>query len=224
MTTYEREDALVERNEAGLANRIETSGAYVGRIVLARERIAGTGTKGIDLAFEADDGRVARNMTLWIERANGERIPYFYGLLSSLMVCLGLDKITSSQALVEEWNPESGQRQAVQREVFSELTDRPLGIVLQREESTWEGQARVAMKPVGFFDPRDRSVASEILDGSRAGKGLDRLLQTLKEKVIRSSSLAGDDFTKPATGPAPSFNQPARPEVVDNFADEDIPF
>jgi len=218
MTTYTRDDALLERNEGSGPARIETSGVYVGRLTLARERIASTGTKGIEFNFESEDGRVARNMTLWIERANGERIDYFFGLLSSLMVCLGLDRVETSSSLVEEWNPESGRREAVQREVFADLADKPLGIVLQREESTWEGQPRVQMKPVGFFDPSDRSMAGEILDGSRSGKGLAKLESSLKERVVRQPAAPVDDFSSPPPRPAASAR------VDEGFVDDDIPF
>jgi hypothetical protein len=211
MTSYTRDDQLAVQPETTFGGKIETSGAYIGRLTLAREKTAKTGTRGIEFTFEADDGRIARFLSLWIARANGEKIEYPFSLLSALMACLDVKKIDSSSASVDEWNPATGSWAPGEAQVFPDLMNKPVGIVLQREEREWEGRIQVSMKIVQFFDPADRSTPGEIMSGNRSGRALDKMVSNLRETVVRSDAL-------PAGG-APSGGG--------NFAeidDDDVPF
>ncbi len=226
MTTYMCDDGLAVKLDAGVGVKIETSGAYVGHFSLARERVAGTGTKGIEFVFETDEGQMARNLSLWLVRATGERIEYFHGLLSALMVCLGLKQIDTSTATLELWDRDQGGRVATQAEVFAALMNQPIGVVLQREEREWEGQLQVSMKLIEFFDPADRSTATEILNGARSGKALERVLENLKDRVAPPPSRRDDFQSPPLSASAPA--RVAEPSVVSSpdasFDDQDIPF
>ena len=226
MTTYLCDEGLAVQMEAGVGVKIETSGAYVGHFSLARERVAGTGTKGIEFVFETDEGQVARNLALWLTRATGERIEYFHGLLSALMVCLGLKQIDTSATTVELWDRDQGGRVATQVEVFAKLMNQPIGVVLQREEREWEGQLQVSMKLVEFFDPADRSTATEILNGARSGKALDRVLQNLKDRVARPAAPRDDFQSPPLSGSAPvrAMEPSVVPSTDVSFDEGDIPF
>ena len=200
MTSYTRDDQLAVQPESTFGGKIETSGAYTGRLTLAREKVAKTGTKGIEFTFEADDGRVARYLTLWVARANGEKIEYPFSLLSALMTCLDVARIDSTSTTVDEWNVAQGGWAPAQAEVFEDLMNKPIGVVLQREEREWEGKTYVSMKIVEFFDPRDRSTPGEIMSGQRSGASLDRLVSNLRETVKRhdappaSSAESGGGF------------------------------
>lgn len=185
MTSYTRDDQLAVQPETTFGGRIETSGAYIGRLTQAKERTAKTGTKGLEFTFEADDGRVARYLTLWVARANGEKIEYPFSLLSALMACLDIKSIESVADTVEEWNPATGAWEATPAQVFPMLLNKPIGLLLQREEREWEGRSFVSMKIVQFFDPRDRSTPAEILSGQRSGHALDKMAANLKEAVVR---------------------------------------
>lgn len=213
MTRYQRDDQLAVQAEGRFGGRIETSGAYTGRLTLAKERTARTGTKGIEFTFESDDGQIARYLTLWVARDNGERIEYGYGLLSALMTCLGLDAIESKPDTLDEWQADSGQWLPAQVEVFESLMHKPIGVLLQREERVWEGRTQVGMKIVEFFDPRDRRTAAEILDDERQAQSLDRLVANLRERVVRA-------YTPPAGAAAAAA---VGGGLVD-LADDDIPF
>lgn len=226
MTSYLRDEGLALQLEAGVGVKIETSGAYVGHFSLARERVAGTGTRGIEFVFETNEGQIARALSLWLTRATGERIEYFHGLLSALMVCLGLKQVDSSEATVELWDRDQGGRVATQVEVFAALMNQPIGVVLQREEREWEGQLQVSMKLVDFFDPADRSTATEILNGSRAGKALDRVLKNLKDRAA-SPAAPRDEFQSPpltTTVPVRAVESRVDPSPDVSFDDSDIPF
>lgn len=213
MTTYQRDDQLAIQAEGKFGGRIETSGAYTGRFTLAKERIARTGAKGIEFTFESDEGQIARYLTLWVARANGERIEYGYGLLSALMTCLGLESIESRPDTLDEWHADTAQWLPAQVEVFEPLMNKPIGVLLQREERVWEGRTQVGMKIVEFFDPRDRRTAAEILNNERQAQSLDRLAANLRERVVRT-------YTPPPGTPAGAAGGGG---LVD-IADDDIPF
>lgn len=211
-TSYTRDDQLAAQPEATFAGKIESSGAYIGRLTIARERTAKTGTRGIEFNFEADDGRVARYLNLWVARANGEKIEYPYSLLSALMVCLGVQKIESNAATIEEWNPATSSMEPHDCLVFSDLMNKPIGILLQREEREWEGKTYVSMKIVQFFDPNDRSTPAELLSGNRGAGALDKMVSRLKEAVVRHD--------EPPTGAAPTSPAGGAPDIDD----DDVPF
>jgi len=210
MTSYTRDDQLAVQAEGKFGGKIETSGAYTGRLTLAKERIAKTGTKGLELTFESDEGQTARYLSLWVSRVNGDKIDYGYGLLSALMTCLGLKSIDSAPTTLDEWHADTSQWLPAQVEVFESLMNKPIGLLLQREERTWEGRTQVSMKIVEFFDPRDRRTAAEILAGTREAQSLDRLAANLRETLVRA-------YTPPA-GAAPSS------AGFSDIGDDDIPF
>lgn len=212
MTTYQRDDQLATQAEGRVGARIETSGAYTGRFTLAKERIARTGAKGIEFTFESDEGQLARYLTLWVTRANGERMDYGYGLLSALMVILGLDQVESRPAVIDEWQADTGQWLPTQVEVFDALMNKPIGVLLQREEREWEGRTQVGMRIVEFFDPRDRRTAAEILANAREAQSLNRLIASLRPSVMRSAA------SVPATPAGAASSSLA------DFAEDDIPF
>lgn len=214
MTTYQRDDQLAIQAEGRFGGRIETSGAYTGRLTLAKERIARTGSKGIEFTFESDEGQIARYLTLWVARANGERIEYGYGLLSALMTCLGLEAIESKPDTLDEWQADTAQWLPVQVEVFPSLMNKPIGILLQREERVWEGRTQVGMRIVEFFDPRDRRTAAEILNHERVPQSLQRLVANLRASVTRAVAPPAAAATTGAAGSA---------GLVD-LVDDDIPF
>ncbi len=213
MTTYQRDDQLATQAEGRVGARIETSGAYTGRFTLAKERIARTGTKGIEFTFESDEGQLARYLTLWVTRANGERMDYGYGLLSALMVILGLNQIESKPAVIDEWQADTGQWLPSQVEVFDALMNKPIGVLLQREEREWEGRTQIGMRIVEFFDPRDRRTAAEILANAREAQSLNRLVASLRPSVMRSAAPV-------AAAPAGT----ATSSGLADFAEDDIPF
>jgi len=210
MTTFIRDDKLAVQPEAGFGAKIETSGAYVGRFTLAKERIARTGTIGIEFSFEADDGQMARYLTLWVARASGEKIEYPYGLLSALMVCLDVDRVDTTPATVDEWDQSVGARVPTRVDAYAALMNKPIGIVLQREERVWEGKTYVSMKIVEFFAPEDRRTPAEILADTHAAQALGKLVANLREKIVRTD--------------APPVNAEGGPATGGVFIEDDIPF
>lgn len=226
MTTFERDDSLVVATaDGGGSRQIETSGPYVGVFTQAKQRVAKTGTKGIEFSFEATDGASARYMTLWVERANGERIAYSYGVLSGLMLCLGLKSITSAQVVSEEWDASVGARVPTKIEAYPDLINRQIGVLLQREEQEWDGKLRTNMRIVDFFHPASRQTPSEVLGGTGATGQLDQLIASLKDRIVRAPPPAAmaAPVVAAAVAAAPSPTRFGQPAAID-LGDDDIPF
>ncbi len=215
MTSYTRDDQLAVQPETNVGGKIEASGAYVGHFTLAKERTAKTGTKGIEFNFEAEDGRVARYLTLWLTRANGEKIEYPYSLLSALMTCLNVKRIDSTPATVDEWSAAASMMMPTEVQSFPDLMHKPVGVLLQREERLWEGKTYVSMRIAQFFDPSDRSTPGEIIAGTRAGHALDRLVGNLRETVIRNDAPPAEAVTSSNSGSSGVFG---------DITDDDVPF
>ncbi len=212
MTSYTRDDQLAVQPEGKFGGKIETSGAYTGRLTLAKERTAKTGTKGLEFTFESDEGQQARYLSLWVERANGDKIDYGYGLLSALMTCLGVKAIESTTTTLDEWQADTSQWLPAEVQVFESLMNQPIGLLLQREERVWEGKTQVSMKIVEFFDPRSRRTPAEILTGESVPQALERLAAGLRESVVRAyTPPAGSSTRSPDNG-------------FSDIADDDIPF
>lgn len=225
MSKFERDDTLIAAAESNAGAPIETSGAYVGVFSQAKQRVAKTGTKGIEFTFESTEGAVARYLTLWVERANGERIDYSYGLLSGLMACLELKQIESAAVVSEEWSNSVGARVPTEIETYPELINRQVGVLLQREEQEWEGRTRVSMRIVDFFNPASRQMPAEILTGTVDSGQLDRLTGGLKDKILRAAppSMAASSNASNNSGSSYDSQVSVGPKY-DEFGAEDIPF
>jgi len=154
-----------------------------------------------------------RRFTRRIARANGEKIEYPYSLLSALMACLDVKSIDSTPTTVDEWNAASGMWAPAEAQVFEALMNKPIGVLLQREERLWEGRTYVSMKIVQFFDPRDRSTPAEIMSGNRSGQALEKMVGNLRETVVRADP--------PPTGAAPAGGSSNSFSDID---DDDVPF
>ena len=222
MTTYTRDDQLAVQPETNVGGRIETSGAYVGHFTLAKEKTAKTGTKGIEFNFEVEDGRTARYLSLWLTRANGEKIEYPFSLLSALMACLNVKNIESTPATVDEWDAAASMMMPTEVQTFPDLMHKPIGVLLQREERLWEGKTYVSMKIAQFYDPSDRSTPAEIISGNRAGHALDKLVGNLRETVVRNDAPPADAM--PSTGTSTSSTSAGNANPFSAIDEDDVPF
>jgi hypothetical protein len=224
MTSYTRDDQLAVQPETNVGSRIETSGAYVGHFTLAKEKTAKTGTKGIEFNFECEDGRVARYLSLWLTRANGEKIEYPYSLLSALMACLNVKNIETTPAVVDEWDAAASTMMPTEAQTFPELMNKPIGVLLQREERLWEGKTYVSMKISQFYDPSDRSTPSEIISGKRSGQALDKLVGNLRETVVRNDAPPADAMLGSRTPSSSSNPGTSKSDPFAAIDDDDVPF
>lgn len=197
---------------------INESGAYVGTITVAKEAQARTGTTGIELTFETNDGLKAPYLTLWTRNANGEPI-FGEKQLHALMTCLKVESINSVERVIKQYDPDLRREVDEPANVYPELMNKPVGLILQREEYyNRNSELKARMSFFAPFEASTRKTASEILDQSDA-KQVDKILSSLYDKPAQAQSSNQTAAERAASQEAGQ----AKGLPADNF-DDDIPF
>lgn len=163
--------------QANANNYIEETGKYIGHIVTAEATKSRNGTDGIEISFKSNAGQMANFLTLWTYNAEGKDL---YGLkvFNALMVCAELQSITPQQSTITD---ATGTQRAAT--IFPELSNRPIGLVLQKEFYTKnDGSDGSRFNIYAPFHPQSEKMAKEILDGVSAPKALASLVATLSDK------------------------------------------
>jgi hypothetical protein len=198
---------------AGAGTRITETGKYVGQITVAASVVSSQkGSEGIEVSFEAEDGRTADYMTIWTHSKDGAELPGFR-MLNALMTCMKVRELKASKGTV----PDGRNGAAKEAFVYPALCQR-VGLLLQRENYiNGRGVDGFKFDIVLPFDAQTGQSAAEILNRETDAAQVDRIASTLKDKAPRN---------KPAGGsPHASFGHPANggskglPDM-----DEDIPF
>jgi hypothetical protein len=190
---YDEESAGKADN---VASRIDTSAAYIGKFksvnaMKSREK----GTEGVHFEFESPGGGNAA-FDLWTKKADGEAV-FGANQLSAMMAVLGLKGLKSVPGTFEGW--EDGKRAEISGEVFPDLVDKDIGLVLQKELYTkGDGKEAFRMNLFGVFRASDRLTASEIKDKKTKPEKIEKMLRGLKTKDSRTAAAA--EPSQPAVG------------------------
>lgn len=166
--------------------RIDETGKYVGTFIRAEEVTSSRGTKGVEFTFKADDGRTADYLTIWTINDQGKQL-HGYKQLMALMTCLKVKKITPKTATIEKYDSASRSKQQVQANVFPELMNKPIGLLLQREE--YEKSAGGIGTKMALFAPFEAGTeftASEILDKAIKPELLAKMVAGLRDRPLRN--------------------------------------
>lgn len=192
--------------------RITETGQYIGKFTRAEAVTSKKGTEGVEFSFESDDGQSADYLTLWTYNTDGKEL---FGLkfLNAIMTCMKVKAMTPKKATVEKWDASVSQRAPVEATVFPELMDKPIGLLLQREQYLKnDGGIGEKMGIAGMFESTTLFTASEILDKAKTPEKLAKKALSLKDKLIDATQKA----RVPAAAPAGSGS------IAD--MDDDIPF
>lgn len=188
MTTYalNTEEAKAAEYTGG---RIEESGKYIGKFTRAEDIKAQSGAVGIEFAFETPEGQrtICNIYTL-----NKDGQPIFgRKMLMALMTCMKVRNIEATRAQVKKWDRDAGAEKVVEASVFKDLQDKPVGLLLQREEyEKRDGSIGVKMNIAGCFDSSTELVASEILDKRTKPEVLPKMLASLRDKPLKAGGSA----------------------------------
>jgi len=206
MTTYKLNADKAKSSDTPANSRINETGAYKGIFTIAKKITANSGTQGIEFNFQDESGATANWLRLYTIKSDGTEV-FGYGLLMSLMTCLKLRELESSEITIEQWDKNANAKVPVDIENFDALCNQTVGVLLQK---VLKDNDKYSFNIVGFYS-EDGKTASEILDKKDAGS-LANKVKYLKDKDERTS----DTF-------APS---PAHAPAAGGFADmaDDIPF
>lgn len=164
---------------------ITESGAYRGIFTLAEKVLSDKGTNGIELTFLSNTGQMARYLTLWTVNSRGEPI-YGYKQLCGLMTILKLQTINPTPATIDKWNRDHKKEMPTQVTIFEELMNKPIGVVLQREEYL-RGDGTIGEKANlrFFFDPESNATVTEVVNGDQVvGERLKNIVGSIKDKML----------------------------------------
>ena len=193
-----------------MGGRIDETGKYTGLFTRAENVMSTKGTKGVEFSFKSDDGRSADFLTLWTVNNEGKEL-YGYKALMAIMTCLKVRSLSPVRQQVEKYDFELNAKTMVDAEVFQELMNKPIGLLLQREEYRGNnGGVKSKMVIAVPFDPATNFTASEILDKAAKPEALEKILARLRDRPLK----------EPANQPS---SQPAQAAAYDDF-DDSIPF
>lgn len=193
---------------------INDTGKYVGKFTRAEKLVSATKkTDGIGFTFKADDGRETR-FDIWTYNADGKPLS---GLnqVNAIMACLQVRELTVISHPVRRW--ENNQEVTVDGEVFPELQNKPIGLLLRSEEyekmsnGVATGQVGKRMGLFAIFQAATELMASEILSRKTKPEQLGKVIGLLADKPLRN---------RPAAGASGADN--GRPMSMDDL--DDIPF
>lgn len=198
---------------------LDTTGKYFGVITRAEVITSSQGTEGVELAFRARDGRDANYIQLWTFNKSGESLQGLK-VLNALMAVLKLRNINPVKGPVEKMD--DGKKVVVQAELLPDLMNKPVGLVLQREEYIKDNrQTGYRMLLIAPFCAETERTASEVLSQAREPKALTKIIEWLADKPVRHA--------KPRTGQAHAASyaaqHPGAPLAPSaNDFNDDIPF
>lgn len=223
---------------------IDKKGAYKGSIKMAKQITSAKGVAGVEISFESDSGQKANYLTMYTHyvATPDTKLPG-YNALMALMTCVKLRGLNATTNTITEYDFES--RADVQRpaEVYVDLLDARIGVVLRNEPYIGQdGNLKNSMKPVCFFNYQTDQVAKEILEKAEP-EILERIIANLADKPLPDSfpqtappPLEPERMSAPPiNSPMPSFDPqpaplPATPAPdyfksnASQITNEDMPF
>jgi len=219
MYTIDKQAAIESDNLGGY---ITESGKYIGKFTRAERLVSPrSGADGVGFTFESQ-GRTCR-FSLWIQNKTGSEQYHGWKQLNGIMTCLGIRQLSTIQGQVERFNFETRKNEKIAAEIFPDLLEKPIGLVLQKKEykkmkdgyetgeTAWQPEMLIA------FRATDEFTASEIMLQAKEPRRLPAVLATLVDKAL-------PDRARPATAHASAPATPAASSGFDNDIDGDIPF
>lgn len=170
-------------------NRLDATGEYIGTFLYVIARKARSGTDGVELHFVERATKREAKITLWTHKADGEPLSGF-NTLQALMTCFQLRNIRAVPQRVELYDAKTKAKQVQEVDVYPDLMNRPIGLLLQRAPEEYrsdQGELKVANKLELYaaFQPDTRLVASEILQRTQQPEKLDKMKAGLKDRPLK---------------------------------------
>lgn len=193
----------------GQPGRIDEKGAYVGQFVRAEHVVSKKGSEGIEFSFKADDGRTADYLNIWIASASGDEL-FGRRILDALMTCTRTKTLTSVEGMVRKYDRAAGTEVTSSAAIFPELMNRPIGLLLVREEyAKNDGGTGWKMSISGCFEAATQKTPREVLENLSA-EMLPKIVETLRDRPLKNRP----ESSAPSSAPSATFAD----------MDDDIPF
>ena len=207
-------DTGAAKSAETIGKYIRETGKYKGKFTRAELMISTTkGSRGIEFDFVSDDGKEC-TLQIWTHSGTGEAYSGI-NMVNAIMTCLSLRAIQPKQMQVEKYDYDSKQKVRANVEAFPDLMNKPVGLLLQKEISEYNGKDKTKMLIFAAFSHASGKTASEIIDKVAQPVAMEKLLAGLHDKDARGKTQAAPSHSTPR----PQHNQaPAY------FDDDSLPF
>jgi len=210
-------DQQSARSAESIGKYIRETGKYLGKFTRAELMFSQkTGARGIELDFLSDDGKECTTQ-LWTHNGAGDPLPAI-NMVNALMTCLGLRGIKPVRTSVPKYDYDAKAKVKADVDAFPDLMNKPIGLLLQKEISTYEGKDKTKMLIYAAFQHGTEKTASEILDRVAAPSALGKLLAGLADKDSRGKGGKGQQ-----SGAHTRQQSGSQHNAAPDF-DDDLPF
>jgi hypothetical protein len=219
-------DPTAAREAENFSSFLSETGKYKGKFIRAEKLVSSNkGTHGIGFTFESDSKQTTR-FDLWTMNAQGEHLMGFK-TLSAIMACLKLKNLAVGTGPVERYDYDTKQRNTVQAEIFPDLLNKPVGLVLvnteyeKMREGHKTGETGWRLELVAPFEAATEFTAAEIMDRATQPKKLAAIVATLTDRPLKNKP-AQRQQAPARYDDAPPVGHPANGGF--SAPDDDIPF
>lgn len=191
-------EAAKQANTGG--KRITDSGAYAGTLKAAFYEQNERGTESVNLMFVSDAGQEIGPLAIYTHNGEGKELPG-YNAFNALLTCARIKAVSTSDGSVELYDYDSQKVVTKQKEVYPMLTDKPIGLLLRREEyENRNGEVKERMVLAGSYEPATSLMAGEILARKTEPHDLERMVSWLDANPVKE--LKGKRPQAATTAPA----------------------
>lgn len=159
---------------------IQQTGAYIGTIVAATQYKAPSGAEMMNISFQANSGEKAPYLSICYKKKDGSDNEIGVNQINALMACMKVRNTAPVNGSINAWDKNAGKEMPQQAIIFPELMDKPVGLFLQRELSTYNGEDKEKVVFYAPFNADTQQTAQEVLDQSEA-KSIERMKETVKD-------------------------------------------
>lgn len=189
---------------------INETGSYIGHFAEAEVVTYPTGTVGITFAFESDCGKSSNYLNIFVTGKDGKDLPGM-DRLHAIQACMDVKKVEGEEQTIMKYSKKAGKQVPTKAEIIPALCGKKIGLVLQKELSTYNRKDQEKMVLYNVFDASTKQTAEEKLKDDPA-KNIEIMLKTLTDYDKRDkNSNSGGNEAKQASSAESDF-------------DDDIPF
>lgn len=176
-------DATSAKSAENIGKFIRETGKYKGQFLRAELMISkDKGSRGIEFDFVADGKECTTQ--IWTHSGAGE--PYSgNNMVCAIMACLSLRGIKPVEKVVPKYDYDLKKKVDQKIMVFPDLMNKPIGLLLQKEISEYEGKEKTKMLIFAAFDHNTEKTATEIIDRVAQPLALAKLVSMLGDKDSR---------------------------------------
>lgn len=186
-------DAKAAKEADQIGGYLKDTGKYVGKFTRAEKLISSAkGTHGVGFTFVADSGQSTR-FDIWTMKEDEEKLSG-YNQLMAIMACIKVRGLTIKTAELERYDYDSKEKYTEDAEVFAELTDKPIGLLLRSTEyekmrdgkKTGENGWRLEL--FAPFEAATSFTAGEIIDKKKTPEQLAKMEAALADRPLKGGA------------------------------------